>query len=167
MQYDDYAYLQTDNSTALWRIVTDPFNANLPTAHISTVPVGRIGINMTNPGASPPADLDIRLDVNGNIRASTVRASEMCRADGTHCIFLNQNEFFGGRKTSGTIINDCPDGQVITSIGNSRVQCQLAPIQNLGVQIRCPVTTWVTQILTNGSIVCTGGIRCPGGTGCL
>ena len=168
MQYDDYAFLQTENSSNLWQVVTDPGSGNSPTSHIASIPIGKIGINMTNPGLAPPAGIDVRLDVNGNIRASSIRSKEICQRNGTNCLFVDDSrEFFSQRNPTVNIINDCADGEVITSIGNSRVTCTKAAVQFQGAQILCPATTWVEQILTNGSIRCTGGITCPGGPGCL
>lgn len=170
LHYDDYMYVQTDQSANLWLVVPDGTALNLPTAHIQTIPKGDVGINTTTPGASPPSGTEVRLDVNGNIVADTVRTREICKKDGTNCMSLEWNaSFFGSQKTSvtGGVRNDCNDGEVITSIGNNQVACSKANVTLTGTQVLCPVTTWVEQILTDGRIKCTGGVICPGGAGCL
>jgi len=171
IRYDDYSYTKVDNSAQLWRVVVDTTNPGTPpTTHIITIPIGKLGVNTTTPGTTPPAGVDVRLDVAGNIRADTVRSVELCKKDGSRCMTVDSpTEFFGSQKTAavGGVRNDCGDGQVISAISNSQVQCSLADIQFTGAQVRCPVTTWVEQILTNGRIKCTGGIICPGGVGCL
>lgn len=169
MKYDDYSYVQTDNSANLWQIVTDPDNSNAPTSHILTIPEGDVGINMTTPGLAAPSGVSVRLDVNGTIRADTVRTQQICNKDGTKCLDINSPDaFFEAQKGSTfTVSNDCPDGEVILSISKSKVTCGKAEIKFQNKQILCPPGTWVEQVLTDGSIRCTGGISCPGGTGCV
>lgn len=170
LHYDDYMYVQTDQSANLWQVVPDGTVANLPTSHIQTIPIGSVGVNTTTPGVSPPSGTDVRLDVNGNIVADTVRTHEICKKDGSNCMSLDWNaSFFGSQKTSvtGGVRNDCGDGEVISSIGNNQVSCSKANITVTGTQVLCPVTKWVEQILTDGRIKCTGGVVCPGGSGCL
>ncbi len=170
LHYDDYMYVQTDQSANLWLVVADGTASNLPTSHIQTIPNGNVGVNTTAPGASSPSGTEVRLDVNGNIVADTVRTRQICMKDGSNCMSLEWNaSFFGSQKTSvsGGVRNDCGDGEVISSIGNNQVSCSKADITVTGTQVYCPVTRWVEQILTDGRIKCTGGIICPGGAGCL
>lgn len=170
LHYDDYMYVQTDQSSNLWQVVPDQTSSALPTSHIQTIPKGRVGINTTTPGASAPGGTEVILDVNGNIVADTVRTREICMKNGTSCMSLDWNaSFFGSQKNSviGSVRNDCNDGEVITSIGNNQVACTKADITRPGTQVYCPVTLWVEQIMTDGRIKCTGGVICPGGAGCL
>lgn len=173
-QYNDYSYVQTDQSANLWQVITDPGNLNAPTSHITTIPNGSIGIKTTAPGQNEPANIDVRVDVNGNLRADTVRTPEICSRDGSQCLEIGSaNDFFGSRKESGAVTNDCPDGEVILSIGNKRVTCSKADIKFKGAQILCPVGSWVQEVFTDGSIKCQNSLDptnvtiCPGGTGCL
>lgn len=169
MYYDDYSYVQTDQSANLWEIAVDTVpDPAIQTTHIKTIPTGGVGINTDTPGTAPPTGVSIRLDVNGDIRADTVRAPQICEKDGTNCLALDKaSSFFGDRKVSGAVINDCGTGEVISSVGGQKVSCSLANIQFTGAQVLCPVGTWVEQVLTDGKIKCTGGVVCPGGAGCL
>lgn len=169
MKFDDLAYVQTDESAGLWLVVSDGSAANLPTSHIQEIPNGAIGVNTDTPGTGAPTGMEVRLDVNGDILADTVRTPTMCDKSGNNCIDLGTNFFFGGRKDSaaGAVRNDCADGEVISSISQQKVSCSKASVQNLGTAVMCPVTTWVAQIYTDGRIKCTNGVVCPGGAGCL
>ncbi|HNS45060.1 MAG TPA: type II secretion system protein, partial [Alphaproteobacteria bacterium] len=167
--YDDYAYVQTDESANLWLVVPDGTAANLPTSHIKTIPNGAVGIDIAGtPGNASPAGTAVRLDVNGDIRANTVRTVDLCKKDGTKCMSMDwNNNFFGSKKTAGAVKNTCGTGEVISSISNSQVQCSKANVTTTGTAILCPVGEWVQQIYTDGKVKCTNGVTCPGGAGCL
>lgn len=175
IKYDDYSYVQTENSSTLWQIVTDPNNGNAPSSHITAVPSGQVGLKMNSALTTIP-NLDLRMDVNGNIRADTVRTQQLCDKTGNNCLDIDTtNDFFGTQKTAplsaspptSGIYNDCPDGQVIKNISQSRVTCSYADVQPPGHEYKCPAGKWVEQVFTDGTIQCTGTITCPGSSGCV
>lgn len=165
-RYDDLSYVETDQSAGLWRGLPD--SAANPSNHMQTIPMGSVGVGL-NPGVLPgigaPGGVAVMLDVNGTVRAETVRTQEICLPDGSNCI--NAERLFDAQTTAGATRNDCPDGEVVISIGNGRVSCGKVDVTNTGSAIRCPVGTWVEQVLTNGRVICTGGVECPGGAGCV
>lgn len=163
---DDLSFVETEQSGGLWQVI--PANDNSPSNHIRTIPTGPVGVDLNPnliPGINPPAGTEVMLDVNGSLRTDTVRAPEICSQDGGNCI--KTETLFNARATSGATQNDCPDGQVVTSISSGRVVCGKIDITPLGSAVRCPLGTWVEQILTDGKIKCTGGVICPGGGGCV
>lgn len=165
-RYDDMSYVETDQSAGLWQGLTD--SAANPSNHMKTIPTGSVGIGL-NPGILPgiasPGGTAVMLDVNGTVKAETVRTQEICLPNGTNCI--NAATLFDSRTTAGANQNDCPNGEVVISIGNGSVTCGKVSVNKLNVTIKCPAGTWVEQVLTNGRIVCTGGVECPGGAGCV
>lgn len=180
-KYDDYSYSQVDSSAGLWQSVSiPPATANAPptmTDHITGIPSGKVGIKTKNPGdqrptsPNPPNDVDIRLDVDGNIKADTVRTQQLCNKSVTACINIDEARgFFGDKKTAATatipVKNACAKGEVVKLIQNNQVVCEKLSPSAPAIPVLCPPGTWVEQLLANGSFVCTGGIVCPGGTGC-
>lgn len=165
-RYDDFSYVETDQSGGLWREIAASDSS--PSNHIRTIPTGAIGVDLNAtlvPGSFPPAGAEVMLDVNGSLRADTVRTPEVCLQNGGSCI--NAGTLFNAQTTSGATQNDCPAGQVVINISNGRVTCGKVDVSLPGVNIRCPAGTWVEQILTDGKIKCTGGTICPGGPGCV
>jgi prepilin-type N-terminal cleavage/methylation domain-containing protein len=165
-RYDDLSYVETDQSAGLWKGLTD--SATNPSNHMQTIPMGSVGVGL-NPGVLPgigaPGGIAVTLDVNGTVKAETVRTQQICLPDGSNCI--NAETLFDARTTAGATRNDCPSGEVVISLGNGRVACGKVNVTNMGVNIRCPAGRWVEQVLTNGRIICTGGVECPGGAGCV
>lgn len=165
-RYDDLSYVETDQSAGLWRGLPD--SAANPSNHMQTIPMGSVGISLNPgvlPGINPPAGTSVMLDVNGTVKAETVRTQEICLQNGSNCI--NAEGLFDAQTTAGANQNDCPTGEVVISIGVGRVACGKVDVTNTGANIRCPAGTWVEQVLTNGHIICTGGVECPGSAGCV
>lgn len=165
-QYDDYMFVQTEESGQLWQVVSDIGTPALPTSHIKTIPEKTIGIGTDTPGAGAvPAGHKVQLDVNGAIKADTVRTPKICDENGQNCMAMDDvNSFFGDRKVG---INECPGGQVMTGIKNGAVQCSKIEIPAPGTDILCPPGEWVQKIYSDTKIICTNGVQCPGGPGCM
>lgn len=148
--YDDITYFYTKSSGDLWYSLVDAANRTSP--HINNLNKNFIGINTDTPQA--------RLDVAGNINADTVRAKEVCNADGTKCF---SPTLLGDGIPTQNNTSICPNGMIISEIGNSKATCSF-PSLNTGINgtAECNAGFFITSIETNGCIICNDGVtKCP------
>ncbi|MDD3021326.1 MAG: type II secretion system protein [Alphaproteobacteria bacterium] len=153
---DDYSYFYIESSGDLW--YTLPDSANSPSPHINNLNSDNVGINTTTP--------QVKLDINGNLMADTVRANSFCNKSGTTCIsssyFGSSGAYFGssyncaGSVAAGSVMIGIKSGNPICS----KISYDL-PTGYTGVT--CPgAANWVAGVTTDGCVYCTDGSKvCP------
>lgn len=154
--FDDVSKFFLIPEGELWRATgqLDAFNRPLP--HIRNMNNNNAGINI----ATVPS---VKLEVGGTIRADSVRTSNVCDENGNNCfssvpLFGTGMPISTGTGASGV----CTAGQVIIGISNGQIQCgrpiftTTAPI---GTIKTCPVSKYITSILTNSCIICNDGSK--------
>jgi prepilin-type N-terminal cleavage/methylation domain-containing protein len=153
--FDDHAYFYIEASGDLWYILPDA--ANNPSDHINNLNTDNVGIRTTAPA--------VKLDVNGDITAPTVRANRICNKAGTDCFLTT---FFSGPKT-------CPAGEVLVGYSGGNPTCEKVDLNPYGafpgVDCHASVapTYWVRGIMSNGCVICSNGVsdvRLPAGAPC-
>lgn len=172
--YDDMALLTKNPSGELWAYIINP-STSASTGSIYNLNSGNIGVGTSNP--------QVKLDVEGDVRATTVLANTLCKADtaiasGTKCLPLN---FFAGSAWTMPTGVTTPSGlssyknicastsyDVMTGISSGQVQCALgvnmttSPASPAAGPVNCPAGEYISAVLTNGCIICTGGgTLCP------
>ena len=145
--YDDMSYFYLRAPGELWYNLNTASGGISP--HIKNTNTQNIGVNVTTP--------QYKLDVGGDIQASTVRADNICDVNGTNCV--NPTVFNAlPAATSGV----CPNGQIITSIGNNTATCGNPTLSVSSGSAQCAAGKFITAILTNGCIICNDNNKvCP------
>ncbi|MFN3827406.1 MAG: type II secretion system protein [Micavibrio sp.] len=151
--FDDIVYAHLYKPSDLWQVMTRPDGAGgqQATPDIMALNERYVGILTDTP--------QVKLDVAGDITATTIKSPRFCFNDGTKCFEYNwlgtTSSVTGGasRNTCGTA------GQVINFVGNNSITCVTPSIQNPGVERRCdaidPTKPYLRGIKTNGDLICT------------
>lgn len=137
---DDYSHFYIESSGDLWYILPDGSNA--PSPHINNLNSNFVGINTTSPSE--------RLDVNGNIMATTVKGNNYC--DKTNSMCMPATYLSPSRR--------CSTGQVVIGYKNGNVVCSKVTLNLPGgyTGANCPGgANWVQGVTTDGCVLCTDG----------
>lgn len=160
-QYDDYVKFKTASGGDLWRnLMLD----GKSTAHLINSNTQNVGINMNTTPTS-------KLDVNGTIRAATVRSDQICGPTPTDkCLrpdILNLMPYVAnGTSTVTNGVSYCPAGQIVVEISEGQLKCGYikfsAPVAAWGKSPACATGKYIRSILTNGCIICNDGVKSCG-----
>ncbi len=138
--YDDYLRLRRSVSTGIWAPVTG-------SSDLYPIPSGKVFIgDAENYQAEPPAVLDLKLDVDGNIIVDErIAASEICDdANKTNC-FIPESLFDLDCPSAGEYIK----GVSINAGGRLEADCQ--PLEFVPSQEICPNGQRLNGIYTDGT----------------
>ncbi len=135
--FDDRIMAVAWSPASIWAYADTPgaiYNTN----------TGAVGIGTTTPGRDGAGvDPNIRLDVDGDVRAQQFRSTQYCDASGDNC--------FETRTIAGTGIQ-CPNGQYLIGVRNNQPVCQPMRV-NVPANV-CPSGQFVTSISATGVIQC-------------
>ena len=135
--YDDRIMAVNWAPASIWAYADTPgaiYNTN----------TGAVGIGTTTPGVNgTTVDPNIRLDVDGDVRAREFRSTQYCDSTGADC--------FETRTIAGSGIQ-CPNGQYLIGVRNNQPVCQAMRV-NVPANV-CPSGQFVVSISATGAIQC-------------
>lgn len=155
--YDDYSRFYMKAAGELWYNISIGGNTS---DHIVHRNANNIGVNITTAPTT-------KLQVGGTIRADSVRSDTLCGplSDPTApclnpTLFNQMPKRYGFTGAVSTTQSYCDDGQILEAISNGQLICSNPKFNAPGNEPRrCPAGTYVSEVQTNGCIICNNGSK--------